>query len=438
MKKILSLVLVLALTVGAMLSLTSCGYAFDIVLDSFFGGDNGQVGSGTGDGGSTNNGQSGDGSGSDGGERPSQNGGNSIYLPDREENAEAAEGLNSQSRALLSTVSITSTFTLRQSGYFSPSSEIAYGSGVFYSVDREAGNAYIITNYHVVYNANGVNGGICDNIKVYLYGQEYEDYAISATFVGGSMNYDIAVLKVENSTVIKNSLAVAAIFGDSETVNVLDDVLVVGNAEGYGMSVTEGIVSVQSEKLSMTGADGYTSVTFRVMRVSAAINNGNSGGGLYGADGKLVGIVNAKRQGANVDNMGYAIPINLAKSVVENILDNCDGALKIYVYKPVVGVKFSSKSVGVVVEGDEIVIKEIVAITEVVDNSLAVGKLAVGDVINSITIDGVTHEVTRTYHFTDSMLDARVGSVVVINVTRGAVTLDVTIDITESCITTVK
>ena len=77
-------------------------------------------------------------------------------------------------------------------------------------------------------------------------------------------------------------------------------------------------------------------------------------------------------------------------------------------------------------------------IKEVVADSLAEGKLLAGDIINSVSVDGNLHTVTRDYHITDCLLDARVGSTVVLNVTRGALTLDVTITITEGSITTVK
>jgi len=449
MKKTLSLILMLAITVGAMLSFSSCAGIDEIlgaiggggfVGDSSLGGDSGQGGGDSNNGGdsSGDNGSDGSSGGVTSGGLAQGGTGNSIYLPDRDENASMADNLTSQSRTLLSTVCIVSTFSVEKNGYYGSGTEVAYGSGVIYSVDRAAGDAYIITNYHVIYNVNGTNGGICEDIKIYLYGQEYSDYAISATYVGGAMNYDIAVLKVHNSSVIKNSTAVAAKIGDSDDVNVLDEVIAVGNPEGYGMAVTEGIISVQSESLDMTGADGYTSVTFRVMRVSAAINSGNSGGGLYDSEGKLIGIVNAKRQGANIDNIGYAIPINLAKSIADNILYHCDGYLKTSVYKPVLGIKISSKAVGNVIEGEEVVIKSIVEIKEVVADSLAEGKLLAGDIINSVSVDGNLHTVTRDYHITDCLLDARVGSTVVLNVTRGALTLDVTITITEGSITTVK
>ena len=179
---------------------------------------------------------------------------------------------------LLSTVAIDARLDLRTSypyyddyyygdyyyGSDTTTEYTSYGSGVIFEIDREAGDAYVFTNFHVVYNKDEVNtSGFSDTISLFLYGMEEAQYAIPAKVVGGSMNYDIAVLKVEGSEVLKNSLAVAATFGDSEKVRVKDEVFVVGNPEGYGISVTDGIISVESESLVMTGADERTSITDR-------------------------------------------------------------------------------------------------------------------------------------------------------------------------------
>ena len=470
MKKIIGLSLTVAIMLASIISLTSCLSAIDAISDAFndmsdgadnSGADNTGTGNedsdsgtdGSGDGESTSGTGSGEGAGSgntegetpdgdtdtDSGSGSTEEDDSSIYLPGREENSALADSLTSIQRTLLSSVAIVSTFEVG-TGYYA-SSETMFGSGVFYSVDRESGDAYIITNYHVVYSPNtSKNGGVSQNIKVYLYGQEYTNYAISATYVGGSLNYDLAVLKITDSEVIRKSCAVAAKMGDSDGVHVFDDVVAVGNPEGYGISATEGIISVQSESLDMTGADGKTTVTFRVMRVSAAINSGNSGGGLYNEKGELVGIVNAKRQGANIDNIGYAIPINLAKNVVENIIDNCDGTTKVKVYKALLGIKISAKSMGIVIDPDsgDVEIASEVVVKEVLASSIVNDELIEGDVIKSVTVDGFTVEVTRDYHVTDALLRARVGSVVVLEVTRGEEVREVTVVIPQSAITVVN
>ena len=337
-----------------------------------------------------------------------------------------ADKIDPKNRTLLSTVDIVANF-----GY-TPSA----GSGVIYKLDKEKGDAYIITNYHVVFSGTY---GMALEAKLYLYGMRYEQYAITATVVGGSVNYDIAVLKVTGSEVLKNSYAMAADLGNSEDVRVFDDIFVVGNAEGYGMSVTEGIISVDSESLDMQGADG-TSIELRVMRVSAAINRGNSGGAVYDESGKLIGIVVAKRTGSDVDNMGYAIPINLAKNLAENIVHFCSDGTKTGVQRPLIGITIQASVIGVVIDEatGEVIKSEIIEITELTETCIAKDLVKVGDIVNSITVDGVTVEVTRLHHVIDHMLNARVGSTVTMNVTRDGESVEATFTVPESAFTTMN
>ncbi len=442
-KKILSLVLALMLVIGCMLSATSCMYAIDILTDP--GAAN--TGDTDSDGGKTpesdgtnppasNTGSEGQGDGGSEGDTSNS----PIYYPGANDTSDI-DGLTPEMRTLLSTVAIDAKFDIYSSYPYSDSTSeyTSYGSGVIYKLDRAAGNAYVITNYHVVYNSGEVNtGGFSDTINLYLYGMEHSQYAIPAKVIGGSMNYDIAVLEVKDSDVLKNSMAIAASLGDSDTVRVFDDVSVVGNPEGYGISATDGSISVESESLSMVGADGRTAISLRVMRTSAAVNEGNSGGGLYSADGRLIGIVNAKRTGDDIDNIGYAIPINLAEKVAENILRNCDGESSLSVKKCLIGIGLSAASSGLVTDGEgNLIIAEQVVVASV-EQTCITDKFKVGDIINSITVDGKTVTVTRVHHITDVMLDASVGSVVVINATRDGVSFDVTITLPESCVSVVK
>jgi len=325
------------------------------------------------------------------------------------------------SKALLSSVSITTSTSA--------------GSGVIYKLEKEKGNAYIITNYHVVYD----NGSINSEIYAYLYGMEASDYAIPATYVGGSMNYDIAVLKVTGSTILMESNAAAVSVADSDDVAILDTAIAIGNPEGQGISATVGCINVDSENISV-GFQIYNKVqriTLRVMRTDAAVNSGNSGGGLFNAKGELIGIVNAKDADSSTDNIGYAIPSNVAKAIAENILYYCDGQTKQNVYRCMLGVTVGIKDLYTEydTETGKIYKRETVMLTEVLESGAANGILKTGDVINSITIDGVKHEVSRTYHIIDTMLYARVGSMVVINITRDGSVSDITVPIVESMLT---
>ena len=346
-------------------------------------------------------------------------------------------------KALLSVVSIKCVFKTYSQGLYpggsSSKEKAAAGSGVIYKLDKNRGEAYIITNYHVVYysGANTENG-ISNDITVYLYGQESSEYAIPAKYVGGSMNYDLAVLKVEASRVLAESNAMAAEFADSNEVAVLDQAIAVGNPEALGISATLGYVIVDSEYITLEGADGSTTIQIRVMRIDTAVNGGNSGGGLFDSHGNLIGIVNAKL--TESENMGYALPSNFVKYVADNILFYCDGTDRESVYRCYLGITVAAKELYTEYDKEtgRVHRRETVSISSIENNSIAKDKLAVGDVINSIVIDGVEYDVTRMYVVTDAMLNARVGSVVKINITRNGAKQSVTITITEGALTVVE
>jgi len=355
-------------------------------------------------------------------------------------NSNHSASLLAASKGLLSAVSVNAVFQcVKQTGWPSYKTETyetaSAGAGVIYSLNKTTGDAYIITNYHVVYNyESSASDKISNEITVYLYGMEYADYAIPATYVGGSMNYDIAVLKVSGSSILKNNSAVAAEFADSNDVSVLQTAIAIGNPEGEGISATVGAVNVDSENITMVGVDGVTEVTMRVMRIDAAVNGGNSGGGLFDDEGKVIGIVNAKITSSTIDNIGYAIPSNVAKAVAENIIyyDNIneanDGA-----YRVLMGITVSiSDSKSVYDEETGKVHKvETVIVGSINDDSIVKNILEVNDVINSITVDGKSYEITRTFTVVDAMLNARQSSTVIINVTSGGVTKDVSLDLSN-------
>ena len=326
-------------------------------------------------------------------------------------------------KSLLSTVSIISEF----------SNGSGAGSGVIYSVDKESGDAYIITSYHVIYN-----GTVAKTVKVYLYGMHLSSYAIKATLVGGSISEDIALLRVKGSEVIKNSYATAITMADSESVRAFDRVYAVGNCEGQGISATEGIVSVESEYLDANGSDGNT-LSLRVMRIDAAVNRGNSGGGLFDSQGRLIGIVAAKDSSDGVDNMGYAIPSNLVNALVTNIINNCEGTTNKKVLKPIMGVTITSYVSGIQIDPDGSFYQvNLVEVSNVSKGSLAEGKVMVGDILKYIVIDGVRFDVHKSYHVTDNMFYASAGSVIQLGILRGETEMEIEVVIDDRSITTIK
>lgn len=323
-------------------------------------------------------------------------------------------------KALLSSVSILTSSSA--------------GSGVIYKLDKEKGNAYVITNYHVLHIDNTNNASATAN--VFLYGMEYGEFAIPATYVGGSMNYDIAILKIEASQILMESNAMAVSVGDSDKVAILDTAIAIGNPAGSGISATVGYVNVESEEIDVgfKTLRGTEYVSLRVMRTDAAVNSGNSGGGLFNDKGELIGIVNAKDADESVDNIGYAIPSNVAKAISDNIIYYCDNTEKTSVYRCMLGVEVGITAVSTEYNKETGLIRKIqtVGIKTVQASGAAHGYLKVNDVVNSVTVDGVRREVTQTYHLIDHMLYARVGSEVIINVTRGGEKMDIVIPITEN------
>ncbi len=361
-----------------------------------------------------------------------------------------ANDVSAANKALMSAVSIYAKFQKTQSSIWGSStvSATSAGSGVIIGLDKDNGSAYILTNYHVVYDsASKTTNHISNEISVYLYGMESAEYAINATYVGGSMNYDLAVLKVEGSLLLMQSNAMAVTFANSDEVAIYEDAIAVGNPEGTGISVTGGKINVDSEyiNLYMDDGDSQSQISLRVMRTDAAVNSGNSGGGLFNSKGELIGIVNAKKMLSSdgedtVDNIGYAIPSNVAKSIASNIIYYCDGTDKECVYRAMLGITLGYNNMRTEYDTETGLLtkKENVGVSEISNGSFAEGKLEVGDRFETITVGGVTHEIYRTFHLIERMLDARVGDTVVFGIVRGDEKMNISITITADMLTAYK
>ncbi|MBQ3003971.1 MAG: trypsin-like peptidase domain-containing protein [Clostridia bacterium] len=317
------------------------------------------------------------------------------------------------------------------------------GSGVILRLDGETGSAFVITNYHVVYMSGSYfqKGGICDEIFLFLYGMESDAYAIPATFVGGSASYDIAVLYVENSDLLKNAYAsgsaAAANIADSDLLTPGETAIAIGNPEASGISVTTGIVSVDSEYITMTASDYSGEVELRVIRIDTAVNSGNSGGGLFDAEGKLIGIVNAKISASDVENIGYAIPSNVACAIADNIIDYCFETDCVTVMRGIMGVTVGVSALSTAFDSETGRFERIeeVYIHEVVSGGLAEGNLQAGDIVLSIAVGDKVKAVTRQHHLIDAMLNVRVGDTVTTTVLRDGKEIAISTVITEDCLT---
>ncbi len=314
----------------------------------------------------------------------------------------------------------------------------ASGSGVIYKLDKSAGDAYIITNYHVVYNSNSVKSNkIADSILVYLYGYEIEELAIPASYVGGSLMQDIAVLKITASELLRESSVSEITVADFDKVKVLDRVIAVGNAEGLGMSATLGSVNVDVERVIMTGADEYTEVDLQLMRIDAPVNHGNSGGGAFNLSGELIGIVNAKLVDESVDNIGYVIPANIATAAADSIIYYCEGGANENPKRLVFGIMLATVPSGVKIDevSGELERNEKLVVNTVNAGSIVSGKLAVDDILVSIVIGETTYELDRMYKLDAAVFCVRPNTEIKLNVLRDGVPEEITLNISSSNLT---
>ncbi len=360
------------------------------------------------------------------------NGGDSITIVGGEDNTALATSLG-----LTSSVNVIASFD-KGSGT-SLESYASAGAGVIYKLDKSTGDAYIITNYHVVYDSSS-NTGIAKELTVYLYGMEWSNYGITAEYIGGSMTYDIAVLRIKDSDALKSGAYTEAKIANSETICVGDTAIAIGNPDSMGISASVGIISVDSEYITMLGADGVTDVTFRVMRIDTAVNPGNSGGGLYNANGELIGIVNAKRIDNTLENIGYAIPSNIAVRVADSLIYYCADKTATTMKKPLMGVTIEMSGSSMVIDEEtaRVSIKETITVKEVSAGSAADGVLEVGDIFVNAYYGDISFEVTRQYQIIDLMLLVRAGETVSYDVIRNGETVRVDVLITSSCLSAVS
>jgi serine protease Do len=183
------------------------------------------------------------------------------------------------------------------------------GSGIIISQDDDY--IYIATNNHVVSGAETLTITFNDG------------EAVEGTIKGTDSSCDLAVVAVAVADIPSDTLSVikVATLGDSDSTVVGEAAIVIGNALGYGTSVTTGIISAKDREVSITDEDGNL-VTNSLIQTDAAVNPGNSGGALLNATGEVIGIVSAKLADESVEGMGYAIPISYAWDIIQQMIDN--------------------------------------------------------------------------------------------------------------------
>lgn len=217
-----------------------------------------------------------------------------------------------------SVVAITST-QLVQSGYSGSLYDYYFGNGNSnnnqYEEQTGAGSGIIIgqndTELLVVTNNHVVEGA--DSLQVQFIDGETVDAAIKGT----DSEKDLAVVAVKLSDIKKSTLEQikVATLGDSDKLEVGEGTIAIGNALGYGQSVTTGVVSALNREVQ------YENRTMKLIQTNAAINPGNSGGALLNSKGEVIGINAAKYSSSSVEGMGFAIPVSSVKDVIENLMN---------------------------------------------------------------------------------------------------------------------
>ncbi|MBQ8834850.1 MAG: trypsin-like peptidase domain-containing protein [Oscillospiraceae bacterium] len=292
-----------------------------------------------------------------------------------------------------STVGITTSITTNYWGFQTTSA--ASGSGFIISSD-----GYILTNYHVIEGANSITVSLYD-------GTSYD-----AALIGYDESNDIAVLKVEAENLTP------VILGDSDNLNVGDSVVAIGNPLGeLTFSLTAGLVSAMDREVTLS-----SSVTMNLIQTDCAINSGNSGGALFNLYGEVIGVTNAKYSStsssvASIDNIGFAIPINSIRSIVESIIE------KGYISKPYIGIGVLDVSAETQMYG----VPAGIAVQSVMDGAPAAeAGLQVGDVITAVNGTALTSD-----ELVDMVGASSVGDTLELSIYRKGETLELTVTVGE-------
>ena len=255
------------------------------------------------------------------GDAPSENG---VVTDDTEDNSTASANISSAGtktpaqvaqEAMPSVVTISTMSVEEMRNFLGGVAEYkVQGAGTGVIVGENDTELLIATNNHVVEGASTLSVGFIDNSTA------------SAALKGADPDNDLAVIAVNRSDITDDTMSqikIAAV-GDSDELELGEQVVAIGNALGYGQSVTVGWVSALNRDITLTDENGVAINSTGLIQTDAAINPGNSGGALLNMDGELVGINEAKTgttpTGISVDNMGFAIPIDKAEDSLKELM----------------------------------------------------------------------------------------------------------------------
>ncbi len=182
------------------------------------------------------------------------------------------------------------------------------GSGIIIGQTEE--EIYIATNNHVIANSTQLTVNFVDNQQV------------EGEVKGADASTDLAVVAIKGNDIPSDTMdkIKVATLGNSDSVKVGQSVVAIGNAMGYGQSVTTGVISAMDREVTVQDETTGTSITNDLIQTDAAINPGNSGGALLNMNGEVIGINSVKYADTQVEGMGYAIPISAAEPIVNNLI----------------------------------------------------------------------------------------------------------------------
>lgn len=293
-----------------------------------------------------------------------------------------------------STVGITTSITTNFWGFQSTSA--ASGSGFIITQD-----GYILTNQHVIEDS--------DSITVTLYnGDDYE-----ADLIGCDESNDIAVIKIDAEGLVP------VVLGDSDNLNVGDEVIAIGNPLGeLTFSLTAGRVSAKDREVTFSNG-----VTMDLIQTDCAINSGNSGGALFNMYGEVIGVTNAKYSGnsgngTSIDNIGFAIPLNSIRNIVQSIIE------KGYISKPYLGISVIDVDEQYAIYGLPIG-AAVQTITK--DSPAEKAGLKIGDIITKIG----TKDITCGADLVDIVAASQPDDKLVLTLYRAGTTMEITVEVGE-------
>lgn len=208
------------------------------------------------------------------------------------------------SNVMPSIVSITSKYETSSGYLFGQQQNESEGAGSGIIVGKKDGYLLVVTNNHVIADAQSLSVGFTDGTSA------------SGTIKGSDNDADLAVVAVKVKDIKAATLKKIKIItlGNSDNLKVGEQAIAIGNALGYGQSVTGGYISALNREVQLTDK------TMTLLQTDAAINPGNSGGALLNSKGELIGINTVKYSSEDVEGMGYAIPINTAKPIIDQLI----------------------------------------------------------------------------------------------------------------------